>query len=634
MSLGIGLLDGLEAFGRLSFSGDLQCNAYLAGCKGGQRDLSVSAKYQLPVKLPLNTRLAAGMTDYGGAATNFRSKYVVLTSDLGPLDVSFGFAKKSSPNALLDGHFGSVVLRVTDQLRLQYENDTRSNRIGAAYLIKLNKHTDLNLGISQKGTTATQTSHRQMDITLVMHLGKKQAKLIRETESQLSSAIITRSQEVTLTPTVDQRDEYQTVSDTSHQFYQDLRDSLHTAGFSRIRISQTASQILWVQAEPTSWRQNRLQAMGVALQTLLNKPETGNFNQWLMTLTFQGLPVMQALTSSQCAQTFKSGFDLCANEQAVEFFTHTNLPIKLQKELATENSIAADTSSPWKSPQFELGLNLRNAIGTEYGLADYSAALELTTEVSLTKGLGLQATLSTPLSHSGDFANGRVFSDRLHTKSQAELVLLTYWQPYGPFAIQGSLGYINTTDRGGQIDGAWHNQDGRLRVSGLLGHYTNTEGKYINARMPALMAMRYSILPAKWQVEMTAGQFYNQDRGYLLASHHWMGDTKFKIYYRKSGLVADPLKPVRSFAGIEISLPLGPERASTLAGFNVRGQDRWQAGSETKVGETDNYITLGYGLIPRPRHGMMTDILDFDRSGAADIWADRDRIRLAMRNIH
>ena len=68
LTAGLGLLPGLEAYGRLSFAGDLQCNLYNAGCTG-RRDLSVSAKYQLPWRLPLHTKLAAGFTDFGGAAT-------------------------------------------------------------------------------------------------------------------------------------------------------------------------------------------------------------------------------------------------------------------------------------------------------------------------------------------------------------------------------------------------------------------------------------------------------------------------------------------------------------------------------------------------------------------------------------
>ena len=632
VSLGLGLLEGLEAFGRLSFSGDLQCSQYSTGCKSGLRDLSVSGKYQLPIKLALNTRLAAGVTDYGGAATNFRSKYLVATSDLGVFDVSLGYAKKSLPSALLDGGFGSVVVRVTEQLRIQYENDTRANRLGASYFFKVGNHTDLSVSASRQAATTTQPSNKQLGVTLVMHLGQKQAKLVRETEAQGYGAPHPRPLDRILTTAAKQRDKGMAVEAKGDEAYHKLKTSLHEAGFSRIQINETPSKLLWVKAEPSAWRHSRLQAMGVALQTLLNQTEITKFNQWLLTLTFEGQPVINALTDSQCAQSFKSGFDTCADRQTVEFFSHSYLPTQLQQELSGAKLLAADANSQWQSPRFELGFGLRSSIGTEYGLADYSAALELTSEVSLAEGFAMQITASTPLAHSDDFSKGRVFSDRLHSKSQIEQALITYWQPYGPFAVQASVGYINATYKGGQLDGTWHNHDGRLKLNSLIGYYTNTEGKYLNARMPALISMRYSILPAKWQMELTAGQFYNQDRGYLFATHHWMGDTKFKIYFRKSGLTSDPLKPVRSFAGIEVSLPLGSEKASQVAGLSVRGQDRWQASSETKVGETDNYITLGYGLIPKPRHGLMTDVIDFDRSGAADIWADRDRVRLAMRN--
>ncbi|MDZ4161034.1 MAG: YjbH domain-containing protein, partial [Burkholderiales bacterium] len=97
LNLGFGLFPGLELVGRLAFDGDLQCNLFSgAACKGGTRDLSVGGKYQLPLTLPFNTRLAVGATDYGGAATNYRQAYGVATSTLGPVDVSLGYSKGSS----------------------------------------------------------------------------------------------------------------------------------------------------------------------------------------------------------------------------------------------------------------------------------------------------------------------------------------------------------------------------------------------------------------------------------------------------------------------------------------------------------------------------------------------------------
>lgn len=50
INLGFGLVEGLEAVGRLTFNGDLNCDTYYANCKSSTRDLSVGGKYQLPLE--------------------------------------------------------------------------------------------------------------------------------------------------------------------------------------------------------------------------------------------------------------------------------------------------------------------------------------------------------------------------------------------------------------------------------------------------------------------------------------------------------------------------------------------------------------------------------------------------------
>jgi hypothetical protein len=422
-----------------------------------------------------------------------------------------------------------------------------------------------------------------------------------------------------------------------------LAQQLQQAGFTQVQVTTHPSKLLHVQAEPTAWRQSRLQAMGVALQTVLaqspknsqspQSPEPTNntatsTDPWLITLTFQGQPVLSALTSAACAAQFKAGYDTCGAQPSVQFFSHPAIPEHLAQ------LVQASPSAPTRRlPQFELGLALRNAVGTEYGLADYSAAAELTAELPLAKGLALQATASTPISHSADFGPNRVFSDRRHRHTQFEQALISYWRPMGALGLQATAGYINHTDRGGQLDAIWHSADGRWRASGLLGHYTRTEGVYVTDFAPTLGSLRYSVMPAQWQVEVTAGQFYNQDRGWHIASNHWMGDTRFKLYYRRTGVQNDPRQPVRAFAGIEASFPLGPKASTGQVGITtyLRGADRWSANLETKMGERDNLLTAGYGQVPKVRHGLTTDVTDHDRSGLADLWADRDRMRLAMR---
>ncbi len=628
LGAGLGLLPGLEAFARLSYSGDLQCSMFTPDCAANRRDLSVSAKYQLPLALPYNTRLALGSTDFGGAATHYRSHYIVATTPHGPWHFSWGYARKDSPQALLDGPFGSLMLRVSEPLSLQLEHDSQSPRIGGRYIRPLGTSTELVASLSHSGSRAGGQLGTQVGLQLVMHLGQRQSRLLQQHIAVPPATVPPAAPVAPIAPP-------QALQASPGQAPESAPDlgkliqQLQRAGFSQVQVTPHANGLLHIQAEPAAWRQSKLQALGIALQTTLAQAAPESRRPWLITLTHLGQPVVSAYTNAHCAAQFKAGHDHCDTPQtvpqpAVQFFSHPAIPEHLLESAKTS---AAPTLV---RPQFEWGLGLRTAIGTEYGLADYSAAAQLSAELPLSTGLAAQATASTPLSHSDSYGPGQVFADQRHTRTQAEQTLLSYWRPHGPWGVQASLGYINATDRGGQLDATWHNADGRWRASGHLGRYTNTHGLYRLDRQSALVSLRYSVMPAVWQIEATAGQFYHLDQGWLLASNHWMGDTRFRLYLRRSGMPSNPLMPVRSFAGIEVSLPLGASQAKSFAGMHLRGSDRWQHRIETKVGERDNLLTPGYGQVPQPKHGLMTDGIDYDRSGQADLWADRKRARLAM----
>ena len=133
INAGIGLLPGLEAVGRLSYAGDLTCNQYKPGCEGSIRDLSLSAKYQLPLDLGPHTRAAIGVSDFGGAATLFRQTYGVVTTTWKDAQFSLGYSHPSSAQALLQGTFGSVRYALTPRWHLLAEHDTQENRAGLQY---------------------------------------------------------------------------------------------------------------------------------------------------------------------------------------------------------------------------------------------------------------------------------------------------------------------------------------------------------------------------------------------------------------------------------------------------------------------------------------------------------------------
>jgi hypothetical protein len=114
-------------------------------------------------------------------------------------------------------------------------------------------------------------------------------------------------------------------------------------------------------------------------------------------------------------------------------------------------------------------------------------------------------------------------------------------------------------------------------------------------------------------------------------SHHWFGDHRLTFYVRDTQSADHVSMPRTKFAGFEITFPFGPREAGFVGPLSVRGRDQFGLGLETKVGAQDNYITSGYGAVPALRHGL-NDITDFDRTGIADLWANRYRIRATMRS--
>jgi hypothetical protein len=121
--LGVGLLPYVEAVGRLA-AHDLHCNLYVPGAcddRGWLRDLSMSFKVAVPLDAAQRFSIAAGATDVGGAATNFRSYYGVLGWRQGAFDASIGYGRGDARYAVIDGVFGRLAVRVLPTLELAAE---------------------------------------------------------------------------------------------------------------------------------------------------------------------------------------------------------------------------------------------------------------------------------------------------------------------------------------------------------------------------------------------------------------------------------------------------------------------------------------------------------------------------------
>jgi hypothetical protein len=122
--LGFGLLPNVEVSGRVAANRNPD-NCFKEPCKG-IRDLSASGKIGIGLDAANRFHVALGATDLGGAATNFRSYYGVLTYDGRSYEASAGYARRSTdrvngPASPLDGPFASAAWQPLPWVRGQLE---------------------------------------------------------------------------------------------------------------------------------------------------------------------------------------------------------------------------------------------------------------------------------------------------------------------------------------------------------------------------------------------------------------------------------------------------------------------------------------------------------------------------------
>lgn len=621
VTAGLGLLPGLEVFGRLTYDGDLQCNLYLADCQARTRDLSLNGKYQLPLRLPLNTRVAVGMTDYGGAATNFRSAYGVATGELGPFDLSMGYASKGSEGALLHGAFGSVVLHVTDQFQLLAENDSRAKRLGAAYTHAVSDQLSVQMGVS--GKWPGEADQKTYQITAaVRYFFEKPSRA--HSRNQGTSNLRT---EVGPSPAQTQKNDALSPVEQAQAMVSALKREGYAQTVVRYAPANDGQPAAWqLLVEPLLKRHDQSEAIGRALAIWLAHVGSAAADVQLG-LTYMGVEYQQVQTNRDCLVAFATGQSQCASGQALTI--GTNLVLAAAPE--SMKTLVSEAGGLNFKPQFELGPSVVATFGTEYGLFDYSLGLDVGMQVQLTNGLFWQGNALVPVGHSTDFSRGGYFYLSGHPKTQRDQSILSYWSPLTlggeTLQTQVSAGHFDFTRRGAQADVTWVDRPGLWRVGTTVGAYRGAPSS--GDASVALVSVKRSIVPGKWALLGTAGQFLGGDKGWSLRSQHWFGEVGFGLYLRSSG---NPSKgmPETSFAGFSFNIPFGGVLSQDHGWASVRGRDRFAWGLETKVGSTDNYITPGYGEIPSPRHGVWTGITNLSRSGAADTWAQRQRVREFM----
>ncbi len=671
---GFGLFPGFEAVGRLTYDGFIRCDTYLGpiACPSTTRDLSMSAKYQLPLGAYLPTiqgfdfKVAVGANDFGGAASHYTQKYGVATADNGRVTASLGWGKASAKYGLLHGAFGNISTRLTDQVALILENDTRETRTGVSYNTRISSNVDLTLAASKKLTHNTNEMPYQMTAGFTYYFGRaarEEARTPRPLADLLPPVELTRTAQpapstATLpAPTAVVRPELPAVTGHTHsglignwlkdtfdksanpsasasvpnasdqEHAEAIAQNFQEMGFSDIHVGVTP-QGWYIQAEPRLWRQDRMDAFGAALAAFALSPIAED-RQLGLRLTFMGQEVAGLSSSMGCVQRYLQGDDICQYDKALKFyFDAEEMPGQRQVQwLVTQHHDARF------KPRIELSPAASYVVGTEYGLWDYSLGMTYGWEVPLAKGLFWQGYNSKLLVQTANFEDKNNYFRRVglgeNTRTGANLMV--YQTQLMPRTwVQLAAGELGYRTQGNQVNAAWVNREGDLRATWVSGRWKDQVGQH--ELKPNLFNVGWRPFQNNFQLTFSKGQFLNNDKGHRIGAAFSYGENSLQFYWRKTG-PSDILPNRNDFIGFTVSMPLGPAKSYELGPVTLRGRDRWDLGLETKVRQPDNYIEPGYGLFPGIRHSLDTDVFDYNRADEGILRIYGHKIRVVARDL-
>jgi hypothetical protein len=675
--LGFGILPNLEFSARLA-TNTLHTNCITANC--GIRDLSGSGKLGIGLDAGHHWSAAFGATDVGGAATNFRTYYGVLTLDRGPFQASAGVARRrvasaTGPRSPLSGAFAAAAWQPLPWIRGQIEYADRNAWAGvrlfappswlpagwSAYIGSNHRLNSSNLsrpawitaGLSiplykvpslpagERGPDFRNASAAEPPSigTAVRDLNGAPASI----SSAPAGSVPGTSVPTALRPSIAEPSKPAPPTDADLQA---LGSQLEAEGLEDIWVGRLADGSVAVRGDNAVYNWNSADALGAALGAVA-RTLGGTKAPYRLVLTQRQVPLVAVTGQSDCLRQWIRD----ANAPCAAGELSTPGGGALEPLLAGADWVVVRRRASSRTLHVSISPVLRNAIGTEFGALDYSAGVNVGLRLPLWSGASAEWRRDFPVASSASYEPNQPF-DPWRVRSLTERFALTqtvrvpleHWLGRGDDAKAMRWGLTAVTAQatvgrvGNAMDGAdgqlrWEPGEGRHRLAADVGYFRNALHNTIDSRFgpryarPLLASYRYNFVPTRTYVEATGGQFLYNDRGIQFGVRQWFADVAVSAYYRRTRSQG---APVRQFIGFEVSIPIGPRRDVAVGRHvTVGGTPRFRQGNETVVRSPVNFYLPGYGLTtPAP---SLDEEFNSDRSGLDYFQDNIPRIRDAAK---
>jgi hypothetical protein len=622
--VGFGLNESLELVGRLA-TNDQRCNMFMSGAcpPNTYRDFSSSVKYALPFEWLKNYKssLAVGVTDFGGAATYFRSYYLVGSKTFDQLEFSLGRASAKVPTSMLNGTMAALAWQPStiSKVSLQKVGQTTTAH-GALESEILSSGVNGWLTINRRLSDAPTTQRSWMGVGVSMPLDGVGVEKSAATPYKLQD------------PTEEKK--------LSKIKPIELASALKDKGFYSLRMGVKGGAVIAIELENTAYLWNTLDAAGVALGVISSAYASESVEQnFELVITSRGIRQLKVVGEANCIGLWLSKGVACSKMSVHSLLQRSSDTAQINSSAAKllldeEESVQWEAGQAWQfRPEIIVSPTILSAVGTEYGSFDFEVGANINAVLPLWAGATLESNRLEPLGiGTRQFEQGGAFfGSRIKPVTNRKMIHQLINLPNVNSQARLSVGTSYANWDGRQIETSTQSGNGRHRVGYTAGSFKNEELASNNERRYGLLSYRFASNDQNTAVtELTQGKFWGGDRGFSVNQRFWYGDTTLNVYFRRTRMGEG--QPLVSFAGLQFAIPFTPRENKSLEHLGFRGVSQWTYTLETKVLEKDNNITGGYGEVPRMGESLVTTF-NRDRNSTRYYDTSLGRIRNAYLNL-
>lgn len=607
----VGLLPFFEVGGRLT------------DAPPDTRDLSANVKVKLPFSSVASylPDVALGMQDAGGGSALLRTKYLVASETWGRFRLSLGYG--DGPDRM-KGIFGGLEVRAFDWLYLVGENDTKETNAGLRLITPELFGWPVKLQVTAKTSLDYRAGNMEYGIGLQIPLGREHSgrtappRPDEEAKGKPSTEDLASGAAAAPTPALRaaQLEEGADVPDD----LQALRQKLVAGGFQNVRVGTDKDAVLLVvEYENSRYDHNELDGLGVVVGIIVDTV-SAEFEMLQLVMKKKGLRVLQL---SAPLADFR---DFLHEPGKLEALT---AGLEITRDAAVDDEvgfIGGDANPSWLKSELILYPGLRTFVGTEVGNVDYLLSVKPDYYLNLWKGAVVNARWDIPVDWSDDFNDGRAFRNNRKGNQFERLMFLQALNIAPGVMLNLGAGMILHETYGTINEAMWMPGSGehRFMLKQAYASSSDSQARYQNNKT-YLGAYRYYYGPLDLYLEGTAGQFLDNDRGFMVELKRFFGDTAFSVYYKNSRTSAGERVEV---GGVQISIPLTLRRDMKPYLLQVKGTDEWSYAQETKIaaaGEA-NSVNTSIGVLPRIAYNLEHIFTNRDR--LSDAYLRKHLLRL------